>query len=48
MPFDQQDCRQTIIDWIDDFNRFIADPPDHQNNGENLFLKTVFGVMPLG
>ena len=23
MPFDQQDCRQTIIDWIDEFNDSI-------------------------
>ena len=48
MPFDQQDCRQTIIDWIDDFNRFIADPPDHQNNGENLFLVDSFWRDALG
>ena len=48
MPFDQQDCRQTIIDWIDDFNRFIADPPDHQNNGKNLFLVDSFWRDALG
>ena len=48
MPFDQQDCRQTIINWIDDFNRFIADPPEHQNNGENLFLVDSFWRDALG
>ena len=48
MPFDQQDCRQTIINWIDDFNSFIANPLDHQNNGENLFLVDSFWRDALG
>ena len=48
MPFDQQDCRQTIIDWIDEFNNYINSPFDHQNNGENLFLVDSFWRDALG
>ena len=48
MPFDQQDCRQTISDWIDEFNNFINSPFDRQNDGKNLFLVDSFWRDALG
>ena len=47
MPFDHQDCRQTISNWIDEFNNYINSPFDHQNEEKNCFWWTVFGVTPL-
>ena len=48
MPFDQQDCRQTISNWIDEFNNYINSPFDHQNEGKNLFLVDSFWRDALG
>ena len=48
MPFDQQDCRQTISNWIDEFNNYINSPFDHQNDGKNLFLVDSFWRDALG
>ena len=48
MPFDQQDCRQTISDWIDEFNNYINSPFDRQNDGKNLFLVDSFWRDALG
>ena len=48
MPFDQQDCRQTISNWIDEFNNYINNPFDHQNDGKNLFLVDSFWRDALG
>ena len=48
MPFDQPDCRQTITNWIDEFNNYINSPFDHQNEGKNLFLVDSFWRDALG
>ncbi len=48
MPFDHQDCRQTISNWIDEFNNYINSPFDHQNEGKNLFLVDSFWRDALG
>ena len=48
MPFDQHDCRQTITNWIDEFNKHITSPLDHQNDGKNLFLVDSFWRDALG
>ncbi len=48
MPFDQQDCSQTISNWIDEFNSYINSPFDHQNDGKNLFLVDSFWRDALG
>ncbi len=48
MPFDQQDCRQTITNWVNEFNNYIKSPFDHQNNGKNLFLVDSFWRDALG
>ena len=48
MPFDQQDCHQTITNWINEFNHFINSPYDQLNNGKNLFLVDSFWRDALG
>ena len=48
MPFDHQDCRQIISNWIDEFNNYINSPFDHQNEGKNLFLVDSFWRDALG
>ena len=48
MPFDQQDCRQTVIDWISQFNDSITTPHNRESRVQGLFLENSFWRDALG